>query len=164
MDKKTGHKTLYIASLLAVIVSIILIYQHYNPEESKFCNFGASFSCDIVNKGEYSTIDGEINLLLSMIFGGYYSLYLPIPNSIISFFIMLFIMGAAKRLYKNKKYFGMGEKKLIKLIKLLLVLSALYALFLVYIEAAIIQSWCIFCLALDALILIMLITVFSIRR
>ena len=164
MDKKKKLKILYITSLLAMVVSIFLIYQHYNPEESKFCNFGESFSCDIVNKGEYSTIDGEINLIMSMLFGGYYFIYLPIPNSIISFFIFLFITGGIIKLYKNKTYFGMKGEKIFKIIKILLVLSLIYALFLVYIEAAIIKSWCIFCLALDTLILIMVVTIFSMRR
>ena len=154
MDKKRASLWLMVVSILGLLISLFLLYQHYSPEESTFCNFGASFNCDIVNKGEYSNVDGVFNLMLRMMFGGYYYFDIPIPNSLISVIVFIFIIGAAIKIRNNKNYFGMNQKTIISVLKVLMILSILYALFLVYIEYAILQFWCIFCLALDAVIIL----------
>ncbi len=91
MDKKRGLKLIAIFSVLAILVSVYLAYQHFSIEPSKWCNIGASFSCDIVNKSEFSTLDGVFNLFLKIIFDRDFYWYFPIPNAIISTLIFLLL-------------------------------------------------------------------------
>lgn len=164
MKQATAYKIIQITAILAVLISLFLLYQHYAKESSRFCNFGKSFSCDIVNKGEYATVDGVLNLALSMVFGANFYLNIPIPNSLISVIVFGFLGFAAYHLQKKKKFLGMREKTGIKVMRWIIVASILYALFLIYIEAAVLYSWCIFCLALDAVMVVMAIAVFKLKR
>lgn len=150
-------KLLIIVSVLAILVSSYLLYTHYSKEETKWCNITEGFNCDIVNKGEYSTIDGPINHIL----GTY--LNIPIPNALISILVFLFILISSMFIYKNKPLYNISTKKLLKVIKILLIISFIYALYLVYIEAYVLMTWCILCLALDILIILALISVFLIE-
>src|SRR3989344_3443121 len=121
MEKRRGLKLIAIFSALAILVSVYLAYQHFSTEPSKWCNIGASFSCDIVNKSEFSTVDGVFNLFLK-------------------------------------------SSTVIKIIQYLMILSIIYAAFLIYIEAEVLQSWCIFCLLLDLIILIITYIIFAIKE
>ena len=163
MDKKRGLKLIAIFSILAILVSIYLAYQHFAPEGSKWCNIGASFSCDIVNKSEFSTLDGVFNLFLKILFDRDFYWYFPLPTSIVSILMFLFILVGSIKLVHGRNYFGMSEKTVIKVIQYLMLFSIIFASFLVYIEAEVLQSWCIFCLILDVLILIITYLVFAIE-
>ncbi len=45
-------------SLAGVIVSVVSLQRHYAKSATAFCDFNQKFSCDIVNRSEYSTIQG----------------------------------------------------------------------------------------------------------
>src|SRR3989338_1850871 len=71
MDKKKGLKIIIACSILAVLVFSYLLYLHYKPTDSKFCNLGEGFNCDIVNKSIYSEIIGiPVSLLGALTFIG----------------------------------------------------------------------------------------------
>src|SRR3989344_6216688 len=71
MNKKRGLKIIIACSILAIIIFSYLLYLHYKPSESKFCNFGEGFNCDIVNKSIYSEIAGiPVSLLGVLTFIG----------------------------------------------------------------------------------------------
>ena len=163
MDKKRGLKLIAIFSILAILVSIYLAYQHFAPEGSTWCNIGKYFSCDIVNKSEFSTLDGVFNLFLKVLFDRDFYFYFPIPNAIISILVFLFILGASIKLQYSNHYWFMREKSVINSIRYLMIFSIIYAAFLIYIESEVLKSWCIFCLVLDVLILKITYLIFAIE-
>lgn len=164
MKRKRAVEVLFFASLVAVLLSLFLLYQHYSKEASGFCNFGELLNCDVVNKGEYSTVDGVVNLVLDNVLGGHHYLYFPVPNAAVSVVVFLFFFGAAMRLYRGRSYFGMGERMVVRVLGLLIGLSWVYALILIYIEWRVLQSWCVFCLALDVVMLVIAYAVISLWR
>jgi uncharacterized membrane protein len=161
MKKKTALKINAVFSFLAVLISLFLLYQHFSTEVSRFCNFGKSFSCDIVNKGEYSTLDGVTNLALSIIFQKNFYINFPLPNALISVLVFFFFLLTAGRIYRKKSLFGINEKTLIKAMKIIMVLSLMYAAFLIYIESEVLQTWCLFCLTLDVVMLVIAYALFT---
>lgn len=150
MDKKRGLKIISVVSILAIIVFSYLLYIHYKPSESKFCNFGEGFNCDIVNKSIYSEIFG-------------------IPVSLLGAltFLAVFILSRLSlQNYKKKVsyYFIFDSKFMIETIFWVSAASLLFALYLVYIEAFVLYSFCIFCLIGDILIIITLIVSYILMK
>lgn len=144
MDKKRGLKIILVCSILAIFVFSYLLYIHYKPTESKFCNFGEGFNCDIVNKSIYSEIAGiPVSLLGALTFLG---------------ILILSILSLNNYNKKVSYYFVLNSELMIKIIFWISVASLLFALYLVYIEAFVLYSFCIFCLIGDILIIITLIT------
>ena len=47
-----------VLSLAGVIVSAVSLERHYAKSATEFCDFSQKFSCDIVNRSEYSTVEG----------------------------------------------------------------------------------------------------------
>ena len=47
-----------VLSLAGVIVSAVSLQRHYAKSATAFCDFSQKFSCDIVNRSEYSSIVG----------------------------------------------------------------------------------------------------------
>ena len=144
MDKKKGLKIIIVCSILAMIVFSYLLYLHYKPTESKFCNFGEGFNCDIVNKSIYSEIAGiPVSLLGALTF-------------IVVLILSILSLKDYKRKFSNN--FILNSGSMIRIIFWISVASFLFALYLVYIEAFVLYSFCIFCLIGDILIIITLIT------
>jgi uncharacterized membrane protein len=121
-----------ILALTGIVVSSVSLYHYYGTAETSYCDFGASFNCDIVNRSVYSTVLGVPDALIG-IFG--YSLLFALAT----FYrakaetpIMLLLASTA----------GLG-----------------FALYLTYIEKFVLATWCILCLS--SLTLIALITVLS---
>ena len=54
--------------ILGILISLFLLYEHFSYTADRFCTFGESLNCGIVNKGPYSTLDG-ISYLLTIDFG-----------------------------------------------------------------------------------------------
>jgi len=142
MNKKVGLKIIIACSILAILVFSYLLYLHYEPTESEFCNFGESFNCDIVNKSIYSEIMGiPISLLGALTFIG-----------------VLILSSLSLNDFKtNVSSLMINSELMIKLIFWISVIGLLFALYLVYIEAFVLYSFCIFCLIGDILIITTLI-------
>jgi len=144
MDKKRGLKIILVCSVLAILIFAYLLYIHYKPAGSKFCNFGEGFNCDIVNKSIYSEIAGiPVSLL-----------------GVLTFIGVLILSILSLNNYKKKVsyYFVVNYEFMIKTIFWISAAGLLFALYLVYIEAFVLYSFCIFCLIGDILIITTLIT------
>jgi len=128
MTSPGGGRVLLTIALLAfagAVVSSISLYHHYGASASSFCDFGANFNCDMVNRSIYSAIFG-IPVALIGIFG--YGVLLVLAT-----------------LYRAK-----AEIPAILLIASLVGLG--FALYLTYVEAFVLAVWCILCLSSLALI------------
>jgi len=130
-----GGRILSAIALLAVAgaaVSSVSLYHHYNTSPSSFCDFGATFNCDMVNRSIYSVVFG-------------------IPVALIG------ILGYGVLLVLAALYRAKAEISLMLLVAALAGLG--FALYLTYVEAFVLAVWCILCLS--SLALIAAITVLS---
>lgn len=124
--------TLVILNLIAIPVTGYLTYMHFDEEASDFCNFGASFDCDIVNKSPWSELFGIPVAILGLI----------------TYMILLFF--AIRGLCKD-------QSKLIPYLTLFVAGGVAFSLYLTYIEAFVLETFCIFCVIQQIIILIQLV-------
>ncbi|HTF45137.1 MAG TPA: vitamin K epoxide reductase family protein, partial [Terriglobales bacterium] len=76
LDSK-ARRILLAISLLAVAgmaVSSLSLYHHYGTSTSSYCDFGASFNCDMVNRSIYSVVLGVPVALIGLL--GYAALFM----------------------------------------------------------------------------------------
>jgi uncharacterized membrane protein len=119
-------------ALAGIVVSSVSLHHHYGSSQTSYCDFGAGFNCDIVNRSTYSTVLGIPDALIGILGYG-----------------LLFVLATFYRA-KSETPFR------------LLIASAAglgFALYLTYIEKFVLATWCILCLS--SLTLIFLITVLS---
>ena len=121
-----------ILALAGIVVSSVSLYHHYGTSQTSYCDFGASFNCDIVNRSVYSTVLG-------------------IPDALIGIF-GYGLLFALTTFYRTK-----AETPIMLLLASTAGLG--FALYLTYIEKFVLATWCILCLS--SLTLIALITVLS---
>jgi len=121
-----------ILALAGIIVSSVSLHHHYSTSQTNYCDFGASFNCDIVNRSVYSTVLG-------------------VPDALIGILGYGLLLGLAT-FYRTK-----AETPLMLLIASTAGLG--FALYLTYIEKFVLATWCILCLS--SLTLIFLITVLA---
>ena len=119
-------------ALAGAAVSSVSLYHHYDTSPSSFCDFGANFNCDMVNRSIYSVALG-------------------IPVALIG------ILGYGVLLALATLYRAKAEVSLMLLVASLAGLG--FALYLTYVEAFVLAVWCILCLS--SLALISAITVLS---
>ena len=130
----TPTRTLFvfiaILSILGVILSAVSLQRHYAKSDTNFCDFSQKFSCDIVNRSEYSEVAG-----------------IPVAGIGVAGYIALFLFST---LWKSRSQTPT---------RLLVAAAAglLFALYLTYVEAYELKTWCILCLASQ--LVIFLITV-----
>src|SRR6266496_3322313 len=138
-DSAVSHvnRTLFlviaILSLAGVIVSGISLQRHYAKSATQFCDFSQKFSCDIVNRSEYSAIQG-----------------IPVAGIGVAGYAALFVLATFWRSRSNTPNRLLGTA----------IVGLAFALYLTYIEAYELMTWCILCLI--SLALISLITIFAI--
>ena len=120
-------------SLAGVVDSAVSLQRHYAKSATNFCDFSQKFSCDIVNRSEYSQIQG-----------------IPVAGIGVAGYAALFILSTFWR--------SRPETPLRLLLAALLGLA--FALYLTYIEAYELTTWCILCIL--SLALISLISLLSI--
>jgi len=121
-----------ILAIAGIAVSSVSLYHHYRTSKTSYCDIGENFNCDIVNRSTYSTVLGFPDALIGIL--GYSALLL------------------LATLYRTRPGTAF----------MLLIASTLglaFALYLTYIEAFVLDTWCILCLS--SLTLIFLITVSS---
>lgn len=167
MYKKIAKKkvlvTLEVILIIGMLASLYLLYEHFSPSASKFCNFGKAFDCGIVNKSPYANLDG-ISYLLTIDFE------LPLPlinisglgfifdfltaNAFLGFLMFLLLFFLLKAHTTNN----------IKLAHGLLLFSLIYGFYLFLIQHFILKTYCIICLLLDAIIIASLILVWRIKK
>lgn len=144
MNEKRGLVIILISSLISLITSIYLLYQHYSSESS-FCDISKEISCDIVNRSIYSEI---FNIPISLL------------SLLVFYFITIIIISALQ----DKKIFGLNKKDIFDIVFCVMLFSLLFAFYLFYIEAFVLYAFCPLCILLGVLILINLVTIIQLRK
>ncbi|PJA46954.1 hypothetical protein CO172_03300 [Candidatus Uhrbacteria bacterium CG_4_9_14_3_um_filter_36_7] len=134
MRQKIIFIILFITSGIGILLSAYSLAAHYDLASTDFCTFSDTLNCDLVNKSIYSEIVGIPIALLGVI--GY------------SF---LFIGSLMK--WKNPH-----DHLLSRLLIFLSLIALLFSLYLTSIEAFILQTWCLVCVASQLTIFIFFIT------
>jgi vitamin-K-epoxide reductase (warfarin-sensitive) len=120
-------------SLAGVLVSSFSLQRHFAKSATQFCDFSQRFSCDIVNRSEYSSLMG-----------------IPVAAIGIAGYAALFVLSTfwKSRAETQNRLLGAALAGLA------------FALYLTYIEAYVLTTWCILCLI--SLFLISVISVLAI--
>jgi len=121
-----------VLSLAGMLVSAISLQRHYAKSDTEFCDFGQKFNCDIVNRSEWSEVEG-----------------IPVAVIGIAGYIVLFVLSTFRR----------SQAQTPALLMTAAIAGLAFALYLTYVEAHLLKTWCILCLISQ--ILIFLITVLS---
>jgi len=122
-----------VLSLAGVIVSAVSLQRHYAKSATAFCDLSQKFSCDIVNRSEYSTLMG-----------------IPVAGIGLAGYAALFVLATFWKSRPETPNRLLGAA-----------LAGLgFALYLTYIEAYELMTWCILCLI--SLLLISLISILAI--
>jgi vitamin-K-epoxide reductase (warfarin-sensitive) len=125
-----------VLSLVGVVDSAIALQRHYAKSATNFCDFSQNFSCDIVNRSEYSTI-----------------LDIPVAAIGVVGYAALFLLST---FWRSRPEAPNGL--------LALAIGGLgFALYLTYVEAYLLKTWCILCVLSLALILAITGVVVAIR-
>jgi vitamin-K-epoxide reductase (warfarin-sensitive) len=106
-------------SLAGMIVSAVSLQRHYAKSATEFCDFSQRFSCDIVNRSEYSSIMG-----------------IPVAGIGVAGYAVLFVLAAFWRSRPETPNCLLGAA----------IAGLAFALYLTYIEAYVLTTWCILCL------------------
>ena len=122
------QRLLSLVAILAVggvAVSSISLQHHYATSKTEYCDIGEAFNCDIVNRSEYSSVAG-----------------IPVSLIGIAGYGLLLTLSTLCRFRPETPT------------RLLTVAAAglVFALYLTYIEAYVLNTWCILCLTSLALI------------
>ena len=119
-------------SAAGLVLSASSLQRHYASSATSFCDLGQEFNCDIVNRSEYASIAG-----------------IPVAAIGVAGYGLLLFFSTLRR------------DSAISPSLLLLSASAglAFALYLTYIEAYVLDTWCILCLA--SLFVIFTITVLA---
>ncbi len=121
-----------VLSLGGAIVSCVSLERHYAKSVTTYCDFNEKFNCDIVNRSEYSTVAG-----------------LPVAGIGVAGYIALFVLSTFRRSRLETPNWLLAGS----------LAGLAFALYLTYIEAYVLTTWCVLCLA--SLALIFLICIFS---
>ena len=121
------YLTIAALSLAGIVDSAIALQRHYAKSATQFCDIGQQFNCDIVNRSEYSTLQG-----------------IPVAAiGIVGYVVLLLLATIGKRHPETP-------------IRLLGAAFAgfLFSLYLTYIEAHELTTWCILCLISQGVIFV----------
>jgi vitamin-K-epoxide reductase (warfarin-sensitive) len=114
-----------VLAMAGIAVSAISLQRHYAKSKTAFCDLGEKFDCDIVNRSEQSRVMG-------------------IPVAAIG------IVGYGALLALATVYRAGAETPLRLLLAAIAGLA--FALYLTYVEAYVLDTWCLLCLSSLALI------------
>ncbi len=132
MNRGRYFLLIILCAVLGALVSVLSLHLHYHRDASSFCNINATFDCDAVNRSTYSEVIG-------------------IPVALVGLLAYLVMLGLA--------VFQREKPETPALLLFLGASGLVVSLYLTYVEAAVLQTWCILCLA--SLLSITLITLFS---
>jgi len=102
-----------------MIVSAISLQRHYAKSATQFCDFSQRFSCDIVNRSEYSSIMG-----------------IPVAGIGVVGYGVLLLLATFLRTRTETPVRLLGAA----------IAGLAFALYLTYVEAYVLETWCILCL------------------
>ena len=121
-----------ILAVAGMVVSAISLQRHYAKSATAYCDLSQKFSCDIVNRSEYSTLMG-----------------IPVAGIGVAGYAVLLWLATFKKSQPETPNRLLGAA----------IAGVLFALYLTYIEAYVLTTWCIMCLA--SLVLIFLISLLA---
>jgi uncharacterized membrane protein len=121
-----------VLALAGVIVSAISLQRHFAKSATQFCDFSQQFSCDIVNRSEYSSIVG-----------------IPVAAIGVAGYLFLLTLSTFRRASAGTPILLASAS----------IAGLAFALYLTYIEGYVLNTWCILCLI--SLLLISLISVLA---
>jgi uncharacterized membrane protein len=114
-----------VLAVMGMAVSAVSLQRHYAKSTTAFCEFGEKFNCDIVNRSEYSSVMG-----------------IPVAGiGIVGYGVLL----ALATVYRSRVD---TPTRLLAAA----VAGLAFALYLTYIEAYVLDTWCILCLTSLAMI------------
>jgi vitamin-K-epoxide reductase (warfarin-sensitive) len=122
-----------ILSLAGVSVSAVSLERHYAKSATAFCDFNQRFSCDVVNRSEQSSIIG-----------------IPVAGIGVAGYAALFVLSTFWKARAGTPNRLLGAS----------IAGLAFALYLTYVEAYVLETWCILCLS--SLAMISFITLFAI--
>ena len=120
-------------SLAGVIVSGVSLQRHYAKSATAFCDFSQRFSCDIVNRSQQSSVMG-----------------IPVAGIGVAGYAVLLVLATFWKSRAETPNRLMGAA----------LAGLAFALYLTYLEAYVLETWCILCLA--SLCLISLISILAV--
>jgi vitamin-K-epoxide reductase (warfarin-sensitive) len=107
-------------AVAGMIVSGVSLQRHYAKSASAFCEFGEKFSCDVVNRSEYSSVLG-----------------IPVAGIGVVGYGTLLILAT---IYRSRP--EMPTRLLA-----LAIAGLGFALYLTYVEGYVLETWCVLCLS-----------------
>jgi uncharacterized membrane protein len=119
------YSIIAVLSLAGAIVSSVSLQRHYAKSATTFCDFSQQFSCDIVNRSEWSAVAG-----------------IPVAAIGVAGYLALFVLATFRRSRPETPNWVLGFA----------VVGFAFALYLTYIEAYELMTWCILCVASQLLI------------
>lgn len=125
-----------VLSLAGVIDSAISLQRHYAKSATDFCDLNQKFSCDIVNRSEYSTV-----------------VDIPVAAIGVAGYAVLFLLST----------FWKARTETPSRLLAAALAGLAFALYLTYIEAYRLMTWCILCLISQVLIFLIAISVLIIK-
>ena len=114
-----------ILSFAGIALSAVSLQRHYAKSATEFCDFSQKFNCDIVNRSEYSEVQGIPVAAIGIL--GYATLF--------SFSTFWRSRATTPNRLLAASIAGLG-----------------FALYLTYVEAYALKTWCIVCVASQVLI------------
>lgn len=167
------HRWLITLFVVGMLVSLFLAYEHFSPEASKFCTFGTSFDCGIVNKSPYANLDG-LSYLLTVDFGwniplinltqyGFWADLLT-SNAFLGFLTLLLLFFLLRASQKNKNCLWIRSSKTLSWVQGILLFGVLYGFYLFLIQHFLLKTYCLFCLVLDVILITSLIIVWRLHH
>ena len=173
MISKKKLRILRILLVLGMLVSVYLVFEHFSTVLSEFCKFGESFDCGIVNKSPYANVDG-ISYLLTIDFGWQVPLIdisginflfdLLTSNAFLGFLTLLFLLMLVNAYKNGRKFLWIGKPEVLAWMKGITLFSVLYGFYLFLVQHFLLKTYCIFCLALDIILIILFVIIWGIKK
>ncbi|TAL52945.1 MAG: hypothetical protein EPN86_04905 [Nanoarchaeota archaeon] len=168
IDHKKGFIILGCLLILGMLIALFLVYEHFSDVASKWCTFGDSFNCGIVNKSPYSNLDG-ISYLMTM------DLKLPVPyfytvskpflldlltsNGFLGFLTLLLLFSMLIAWRRKSDFLFIKHGSIKRWIIGILGFGIVYGGYLFLIQHFILKTYCLFCLMLDLTMILSMATI-----
>src|SRR5580693_5985690 len=115
-----AYSAIAVLAVAGVALSALSLQRHYAKSATAFCEVGETFSCDIVNRSEYSTVMG-----------------IPVAGIGIVGYGVLLALATVYRSRAETPTRLLGAA----------VAGLAFASYLTYVEGYVLQTWCILCLS-----------------
>ena len=152
ITKKTAYHTIKFLAILAFFISIYLTYEFYAGTPSKWCQPGVQFDCERLINSPYARIDGIFFFLRENLGVNIEGINIPFPVALLAAVVFLGIFWLCSK--REGKEVILGS---------ILAISVGFAAYLLSIAVFVLKKFCVFCLILD-LIVVLMVVFFCIAR